>query len=66
MKLSSGATTGERCQCGADVFSYYEAPDERGKPLEALAWRWVFVCEAGHWQHEPEPEPVQLSFLEIV
>ena len=64
--LTSGATTKDKCACGAPIWSYYEARHVRGVALTDLDWHWYFVCEVGHEQAEPAVQPVQMSLLELM
>jgi hypothetical protein len=76
--LSSGATTGERCSCGAPIYAYHRSVHTYSLAFDfprtadgqvdvaAIPMCWVFVCEAGHWQAEPEQPAEQLSLFEVM
>jgi hypothetical protein len=65
--LTSGSTTGDRCTCGAKVWSYlasrlYQPGEDRG-PHGQWPMSWYLVCERGHEQ-APKAAAEQLSLLE--
>lgn len=68
--LTSGSTTGERCRCGAPIWSYYASrlyqPHEDRGPHGEWPMDWIFVCERGHEQPAKATAAEQLSLLEVV